>query len=72
MHTLSAAVRVFVLQTLIAFAMFFYRMFRQNHLIFSGKKTEALCAENHELKGVPELGRDDDECPAIVCVGPGA
>ena len=45
MRTLSAAVRVFVLQTLIAFAMFFYRMFRQNHLIFSGKKTEALCAE---------------------------
>jgi hypothetical protein len=22
--------------------MFFYRMFRQNHLIFSGKKTEAM------------------------------
>jgi hypothetical protein len=40
-RTLSAVVRVFVLQPLIAFAVFFYRMFRQNHLIFSGKKTDA-------------------------------
>ena len=26
-------------------AIFFHRMFRQNHLIFSGEKTEAICAE---------------------------